>query len=65
MYPINLELENTLGDGYILTGYNGNILIETYGAINLKIKVNRSDYPIEEVRKAIKEICEKAVEHYG
>lgn len=40
------------------------ILMDARGAIKLTLTVNNCDYPKEQVEKAIKEICLKALEYY-
>lgn len=64
IYPIESKLVSDIGEGLVQSAFEENSLIDSRGAVTLYIKINRHDYPIGEVRKAIKEICQKAVEYY-
>ncbi len=61
VYPTEIELKTSINNGYVT---KENELIDTTGAIRLRISVNASDYPKEEVEKAVKEICQTAVGYF-
>lgn len=62
MYPVEMKLVGSVGEGEVMR--KGNLLLQGSRAISLQIKIEREDYPEEEVKKAVKEICEKAIEYY-
>lgn len=63
MYPTEMKFVSDLNNGAVIKAGTENQLIDTTGAVTLHIRVNRDDYPSEEVKKAIREICEKVVEY--
>lgn len=65
VYPQQLCLKHTIGDGYVASGLDGKTLIDSKGAITLKISIDSCDYPKEKVHEAVREICSKAVEYFG
>ena len=64
MYPLDITLKNSIADGAVRSTLYPTELLETDGAITLRITVNSSNYPKAEVRNAVKEICQKVVEYF-
>ena len=63
-YPLHLKIWGDVGDGVSLaTSVEGN-LINSFGAIQIEIKVDSSDYPKAELYRAIKETAMKAAEYF-
>lgn len=63
-YPTRIELFHSVNEGVAQNVMDESILMDTRGAIKLILIVNNCDYPKEQVEKAIKEICQKALEYY-
>lgn len=63
-YPVELTLNNTIGNGWVRSAENKKEIILSDGAIEMNIKINAPDYPKDKVRDAVKEICLKAVQYY-
>lgn len=63
-YPTQIELCHSVNEGVAQNVMDESILMDARGAIKLTLTVNNCDYPKEQVEKAIKEICLKALEYY-
>lgn len=54
-YPLHLEIWGDVEGGTTLGTTGEGILINSFGAIKIEIKIDSCDYPKEELYKAIKE----------
>ena len=65
LYPTKLELKHTINHGFAKDVMNPMKIYEVCEAVTLTIQINGSTYPKQDVYKAVKEICEKALEHFS
>lgn len=61
LYPITLEFSKKLGDG-VVSSSTQRELIDARNAIHIKIEINRNDYPVEEITKALNEVFQKVAQ---
>ena len=64
LYPTDIVLQHTIGDGIVPRFGNESALMQIDDAIKLHIHIKDNIYPKEMVEEAIKEICQKAVEYF-
>lgn len=64
MYPTELKITGNIGKGGTALKEGRNILLDGDRAITLEINIMRADYPEEDVKNAVKEICEKVAGYY-
>lgn len=64
VYPTDITLYHTVGNGIVPKFYDRTSLIQVENAIKLHIHINGTIYPKEMVEEAVKEICQKAVEYF-
>ncbi len=62
LYPVKLELQHTVGGGSVRAVADPRMFYRTIGGVTMEIRISESNYPKEAVCKAVKEICEKAVQ---
>lgn len=63
-YPLHLKIWGDVEGGTTLGTQGEGILINSFGAVQIEIKVDSSDYPKEELYKAVKETAMKAAEYF-
>lgn len=63
-YPLHLKIWGDVEDGTTLGTTGEGILINSFGAIQIEIKIDSCDYPKEELYEAIKETAMKAAEYF-
>lgn len=63
-YPLYLKVRGDIGDGTTQSTRGENYLVNSFGAIEIDIKVGSGDYPKEELYEAVKETAMKAVEYF-
>lgn len=64
IYPLDILVVGDIGNGMALSTKKENTLLDSFGAVKIRITINSHDYPKKEVREAIREIALKAVECY-
>ncbi len=61
LYPSNIELYNSVCNGQYMKDYT---IYDTQKAIKLTLQVDRTIYPKSDVSKAVKEVCQQAIEYF-
>lgn len=64
IYPLELKIRGDIEDGMTLSTTSESLLIGSFGAIEIEIKINSNDYPKESVYKAVKETAMRAAEYF-
>lgn len=65
MYPTEIVLKHSINGGCAVNRNNQYVRFDTTDCVILKLTIQGSQYPVDEVGTAVKEICQKALECFG
>lgn len=64
LYPLYLKITGDIGNGVAQGTTGEGIFIESFGAIEVEVKINSANYPKELVYEAVKETVLEAAEYF-
>lgn len=64
MYPTQLTMHGDIGDGICLSVRECGPILNSRDGIEVNIKINRSDYPKDQVLKGLSEVFQKVLQYY-
>lgn len=64
LYPVKLMVSGDIGKGVVRSTTDDSTILDGYGAVRIQIEIASPDYPIEDVKTAIKEICQRVFGYY-
>lgn len=63
-YPLHLKIWGDVADGLIRSTKGEAYLLDSFGAIEIEIRIKSGDYPKGELYEAVKETAMKAAEYF-
>lgn len=65
LYPVEIKLKHTLENGFVKRASNERCIEGSVGVVTMSININSCDYPKESVSEAVRDLCEKVLEHFS
>lgn len=64
LYPMQLTIHGDIGDGTCLSVKESGLILNGRDGIEVKIKIDHSDYPKDQIVKGLSEVFQKVLQCY-